>query len=78
MVSDPICRVDNATCALYYELNKVREGRLLLTAFLTLGTQVGLEHTLASRGNTPINTLCFVSLLSRCFPSLTRSAAVPF
>ena len=40
MVSDPIGRVDNAACALYYELNKVREGRLLLTEFLTFGTQI--------------------------------------
>ena len=48
MVSDPIGRVDNAACALYYELDKVREGRLLLTEIPTFGTQIGLEHAPAS------------------------------
>ena len=48
MVSDPIGRVDNADCGLYYELDEVGQGRLLLTEFLTFGTQVGLKHTPAS------------------------------
>ena len=40
MVSGPVGRVDNAACALYCELNKIREGRLLLTEFPTFGTQI--------------------------------------
>ena len=78
MVSGPIGRVDNAACALYYELNKVREGRLLLTEFLTFGTQIGLEHTPACLGDLLRFDTFKVRLPSRCLVSLTRSAAVPF